>query len=188
MILALTILLFSAPVAFYLWREHKTATPKLHWPWLARVIGLSFETPPPRMKGLHAGRQVRFEERPQGGVLLTAKLAVPTRLRVECGPKELVARRAGVLVPDAVESLHAAFAETLLARCSEKAAGPVVFDAATQERLAALPVDLVAQGETVSWTVPAVKDPDHAEALLGAICAVADSLESFPVPGGQPRA
>jgi hypothetical protein len=184
----LFVLLGLLPIAVYFWREHKLATPSLQWPALGRILGLQYEANPPRMSGKWTGRPVAVESGP-AGVTVSAWLSAATSLRVECGPKELVTKRAGVLVPDPVEPLDKDFRDKLLARCSDKAAGPTVFDAALQQRLAGLPhVDFVGQGTRVVWTLPVLKDPDGAEALLGALCAVADGLESFPQAGGLPRA
>lgn len=185
---ALIALLALVPIGLYVWREHRMATPALQWPVLAKILGLQYESNPPRMSGKWNGRTLAVESG-AAGVTATAWLAAATALRVECGPKELVTKRAGLVLPDPVEPLDAAFRDTLLARCSVKAAGPTVFDAALQQRLAGLPhVDFVGVDARVVWTVPALKDPDGAEALLGALCAVADGLESFPRSGGLPRA
>jgi len=185
---ALLALLGLVPFALYFWREHKVSTPSLQWPALAKILALTYEDAPPRMSGSWSGRRVAVQTE-GGAVTATAWLGAATRLRVECGPKELVTRRAGLVLPDPLEASDPEFRERLLARCSEKTAGPTVFDAALQQRLARLPhVDFVGQDTRVTWTVPALKDPDSAEALLGALCAVADGLESFPVPGGLPRA
>lgn len=185
---ALIALLALAPIGLYLWREHRMATPALQWPVLAKILGLQYEADPPRMSGKWNGRTIAVESA-GSGVTLTAWLSAATSLRVECGPKELVAKRAGLVLPDPVEPLDDDFRGKLLARCSVKAAGPTVFDAALQQRLARLRhVDFVGQDARVVWTEPALKDPDGAEALLGALCAVADGLESFPRSGGLPRA
>jgi hypothetical protein len=176
------------PVGLYFWREHKRSTPSLQWPVLSKILGLQYEAEPPRLSGKWNGRSVAIAAS-AGGVTVVARLSAPTALRVECGPKDLVAKRAGLVLPDPVEPADKDFRDRLLARCSDKAAGPVVFDAALQQRLAALPaVDFVGQDEAVTWTLPALIDPDPAEAVLGALCAVADGLESFPRPGGLPRA
>lgn len=185
---ALLVGLGVLPVGLYLWREHKLSTPSLQWPVLARILGLRFEDAPPRLSGSWNGRPVRIEALSPSGARASAALAAPTRLRVECGDKELVSRRAGMVVPDRVEPLAPEFRERLLARCSDKAAGPTVFDQAMQHRLALMPdVDLVGQGNAVTWTLPALRDPDTAEAVLGALCAVADALEGYP-EGGRPHA
>jgi len=181
-------LLAVVPIGLYFWREHKMATPALQWPVLGKILGLQYEANPPRLSGQWNGRMVAAESA-ASGVTVTAWLAAATSLRVECGPKELVTKRAGLVLPDPVEPLDADFRDTLLARCSVKAAGPTVFDAALQQRLAGLPhVDFVGADTRVVWTVPTLKDPDGAEAVLGALCAVADGLESFPRSGGLPRA
>jgi hypothetical protein len=189
MILVLVAVLVTlVPIALYFWREHKLSTPSLQWPVLAKILAISYQGDPPRMSGNWNGRRVAFETTPQGAAV-TAWLSAETRLRVECGPKELVAKRAGIVLPDPVEPTDAAFRDRLLARCSEKAAGPTIFDAAMQQRLAALPhVDFVGADTRVVWSLPAVKDPDAVEAALGALCAVADGLESFPKGGTPPRA
>lgn len=185
MLTALLVLAFGVvPVGLYFWKEHKTSTPKLQWPVLGKILNLKFEDLPPRLCGSWNGRELGFEALADGSVRATAKLTAATRLRVECGEKPLVTQRAGMLVPDPVEPILPEFRDRLLARCSDKAAGPVVFDEAMQHRLAGLrEVDFVGQGAAVAWTLSALKDPDTAEAVMGALCAVADALEGYPQGG-----
>jgi hypothetical protein len=182
---ALLVLAFGVvPVGLYFWKEHKTSTPKLQWPVLGKILNLQFSDLPPRLSCSWNGRELGFEALAAGGVRATAKLNAATRLRVECGEKALVTKRAGMVVPDPVEPILPEFRDRLLARCSDKAAGPVVFDEAMQHRLAGMPeVDFVGQGAAVSWTFSALKDPDTAEAVMGALCAVADALEGYPQGG-----
>lgn len=184
----LYVLVLLAPIAWYFWREHKLNTPSLQWPSLKKLLGLDYQADPPRMGGNWNGRKVALESG-ESGVTLTAWLNAETSLRVECGPKDVVTKRAGVLVPDAVAPVDAAFRDKLLARCSSKDAGAVVFDQTMQQRLAGLKaVDFVGEQYRVVWKVPVVREIDEAEALLGALCAVADGLESFPKPGAMPNA
>lgn len=185
MLTALLVLAFGViPVGLYFWREHKVTTPKLQWPVLGRILNLRFEDAPPRLSGDWNGRAVVFEALEDGRVRATAKLHAATRLRVECGEKALVTGRSGMLVPDPVDPVLPEFRDRLLARCSDKAAGPVVFDQAMQHRLADMKdVDFVGQGAAVVWTFPLLRDPDTAEAVMGALCAVADALEGFPQGG-----
>ncbi len=188
MSLAVLALLALLPFVFYFWREHKMATPSLQWPVLGKILALTYEADPPRLSGNWSGRRVAVESA-EGKVVLTAWLSAPTRLRVECGPKDVVTRRAGIVLQDPFDAADRAFADRLLARCSDKAAGPTVFDAALQQRLAQLPhVDFIGQDTRVVWTLPEFKDPTAAETVLGALCAVADGLESFPQSGGLPNA
>lgn len=188
MIPILVLLACAAPFIWYFWHEHKLNTPSLQWPAMKAVLGLTYEANPPRLGGAWNGRKVAIETA-DGAVTVTTWLNAETRLRVECGPSELVTKRAGMLVPDAVDPSEPAFRDKLLARCSDKAAGPLVFDSTMQQRLASLPVvDFVGEQFRVVWTVPVVKDLNQTEALLGALCAVADGLESFPKPGAMPNA
>lgn len=189
MLTALLVVGFGVvPVGLYFWREHKLSTPALQWPTLGKILSLQFADAPARLEGDWNGRALRIEALADGGVRAVAKLNAATRLRVECGEKALVARRAGMVVPDPVEPLLPAFRDRLLARCSDKSAGPVVFDEAMQHRLAGMPeVDMVGQGTAVAWNLSALKDPDTAEAVMGALCAVADALEGYP-QGGMPLA
>ena len=187
MILLLALVGASIPFALYFWVEHKTSTPSLQWPALAKILSLQYFDAPPRMSGNWNGRRVAVEAG-SGGVTLTAWLSAATSLRVECGPAALVTQRAGIVVQDPVEPLDPAFRGKLLARCSDKAAGASVFDAGIQQRLGALPhVDFIGEDTRVVWTAPDLKDPDSAEALLGAVCSIADGLESYP-RGGSPLA
>ena len=175
------------PIGLYFWREHKMSTPSLQWPVLGKILSLRYEANPPRMSGNWNGRRVAVES-VSNGVLVTAWLNAATRLRVECGPKELVTKRAGLVLPDPVEPLDRSFRDKLIARCSDKSAGPTMFDAALQQHLASLPqVDFVGMDTRVVWTAPALRDPNSAEKILGALCAVADGLEHFP-GGDKPRA
>lgn len=179
---------FAIPAAWYFWRDHKLNTPSLQWPAMKGVLGLEYEANPPRMSGAWNGRKIAVETG-DGGVVLTAWLNAETSLRVECGPKDLVTKRAGMLVPDAVEPAVTEFRDKLLARCSDKNAGPLVFDATMQQRLAGLQaVDFVGEQFRVVWKVPVVRDINETEALLGALCAIADGLESFPKSGAMPNA
>jgi hypothetical protein len=171
------------PAILYFWREHKMNTPALQWPVLARILGLQYEPKPPRMSGVWNGRRVAAESGPAGATA-TAWLSAATSLRVECGSRMEMTQRAWIVIPDPVEPRDPAFRDKLLARCSVKAAGLIVFDATLQKRLAALPhVDFVGEGTRVVWKVPSLKTPDETEALLAALCAVADGLESFPMGG-----
>lgn len=188
MTLLLVLAGFVLPAAWYFWREHKLDTPSLQWPAMKGILGLEYEANPPRMGGAWNGRKIAIETG-EGGVVLTAWLNAETSLRVECGPKELVTKRAGMLVPDALEPAVTEFREKLLARCSDKNAGLLVFDATMQQRLAGLAtVDFVGEQFRVVWKVPVVRDVNETEALLGALCAVADGLESFPKSGAMPNA
>ena len=176
------------PAAWYFWREHKINTPSLQWPAMKSVLGLAYEANPPRLGGAWNGRKVALESL-EGAVTVTAWLNAETRLRVECGPTELVTKRAGMLVPDAVAATEPAFRDKLLARCSDKAAGLLVFDSTMQQRLADLPaVDFIGEQFRVVWNIPVARDVNETEALLGALCAVADGLESFPNSGAKPNA
>jgi len=188
MMMLLVLVACAVPFIWYFWREHKLNTPSLQWPTMKAVLGLTYEADPPRLGGSWNGRKIAIES-DEGPVTVTTWLNAETRLRVECGPKELVTKRAGMLVPDAVEPVEPSFRDRLLARCSDKAAGPLVFDSTMQQRLAGLPaVDFIGEQFRVVWTVPVVSDLNQTEALLGALCAIADGLESFPKPGAMPDA
>lgn len=179
---------FALPAAWYFWRDHKLNTPSLQWPAMKGILGLEYEANPPRMGGAWNGRKIAIETE-EGGVVLTAWLNAETSLRVECGAKELVTKRAGMLVPDTVAANEPSFRDRLLARCSDKVAGLLVFDATMQQRLADLSaVDFVGEQFRVVWKVPVVREINETEALLGALCAIADGLESFPKSGAMPNA
>ena len=179
---------FALPAGWFFWRDHKINTPSLQWPAMKGVLGLEYGANPPRLGGTWNGRKVAIEA-VEGGATVTAWLNAETSLRVECGPKDVVTQRAGMVVPDALAPGVTAFRDKLLARCSDKNAGPLVFDATMQQRLAELPaVDFVGEQYRVVWKVPVVRDLNETEALLGALCAIADGLESFPKSGAMPDA
>lgn len=188
MTLLMILAAFALPAGWFFWRDHKLNTPSLQWPAMKGVLGLDYEANPPRLGGTWNGRKVAIES-VERGVTVTAWLNAETSLRVECAPKDVVTKRAGMVVPDALEPGVTAFRDRLLARCSDKNAGPIVFDATMQQRLAELPaVDFVGEQFRVVWTVPVVRDLNETEALLGALCAIADGLESFPKSGAMPNA
>jgi hypothetical protein len=138
------------------------------------------------MTGDWGGRRVQINTL-SNGVTLTMWLKTPTSVRVECGPKAVVLKRNLPIAPNPVAALEPAF-EQFLARSSDKAAGPAVFDSSLQGRLAYMSeVDFVGTDISVIWTVPHLKESADAEPILHALGAVAEALEKFPA-GGSPLA
>jgi hypothetical protein len=158
-------------------------TPSEQWPLLAPNLKLGYEDDPARMTGDWVGRHVQVLSLP-ASVSLTMWLKTPTRLRVECGPKDAVAKRPGYSSAESVAAVDAAFRDKFLARCSEKNPGAVVFDGALQIRLSDMPrVDFVGSDQSVIWTLPDLKDQAEAESIFGALRVIVDSLERFPFEG-----
>lgn len=177
----------SVFAVWWFWRKRQLDAPSARWPEMKTSLGFTYEENPPRLDGAWNGRKIAIVSR-GGAVVVTAELNAETSVRVECAPKAVVAKRAGAAA-DAIEPVSTAFRDKLAARCSSKAAGAVIFDAAMQQRLAELAaVDIVGERSSVTATVPALREIAETEALLGAMCAVADGLESFPKGGGMPSA
>jgi hypothetical protein len=176
----LALVIIGAPMGLYYLREYKTSTPRLQWPVLAPILKLDFSPDPPRMQGTRNGRKMTVDIC-KTGVRVATTLARPCRLRVEIGPKDEVARRAGMIVPDPVITGDAAFDGRLLARCSDKTAGLQLLDPVLRQRLLAQDhVDILGQDAMVQWLVPAIKRPDPAEDLLDILAVFAEELERFP--------
>ena len=176
----ITIVLIAIPVALYYWREYKLSTPRLQWPVLAPLIRLEYASDPPRMRGERNGRKVSVDI-DQTGVRVAIVLERPSRLRVEVGPKDVVAARAGLVVTDPVAPRDGDFEARFLARCSDKSAGLQLFDPVMRQRLLAQSaVDIRGQGVLVEWRVAALKDPDPAEDVIAVIAVIAEGMERFP--------
>jgi hypothetical protein len=167
------------PIALYFYREMQQNTPSLRWPKVATMVHLTYEADPPRMSGQWHGKEVTVVLR-DGQAFIAAILPKPSRLRVEVADKEIVAKRAGMLVHDAVATGDSAFDERLTARCSDKNAGLGLFDPALRQRLLAQPhVDIVGDGNAVRWTVPDANDPDLLEQMLDIVSVIATEMERY---------
>ena len=182
MILAalLALVLVLVPVGLFVWREHKLSTPSLHWPVLAPILHLEFHDKPPRMTGQWNGRPVVVDVL-NGAVRVAMPLAKPSRLRIEIGPRDEVTRRAGIVVPDPVATGDRDFDARLLARCSDTAVGLQIVDPVLRQRLlAAQHVEILGQGGTVHWMIPAAREPDALEHIMDVLTALAAEMERFP--------
>lgn len=180
MLIALGVLAALLPFILLAARHIKTSTPSLQWPSLAEILKFQYQDKPPRLLGQWDGRNVSVELHNER-VLVTMQLSQATRLRVEAGLKEDVARRAGMIVPDPVLTGDSAFESRLLARCSDKNAGTVIFDPALRQRLMALPfVEALGVGEKVQWMLPELNEAAGLERVLEVMTAIASELESFP--------
>ncbi len=188
MILFLVVAALAAGAGIFFWLERSRNSPATCWPKMRSSLGFEYEETPPRLQGSWNGRKVSIESR-GGAAVVTVELSAETSLRVECGPKAAVNKRAGAPLSDAVNAVSTAFRSKLLGRCSNTSAGAVIFDAAMQQRLAELAaVDFIGEGAHVVATVPVLKDVAETEALLGALCAIADGLEGYPRSGAMPNA
>ena len=184
----LNVLITLLPIASYFALEGRKNMPSMHWPKMAPSLSLNYENDPSRMTGKWGGRRAQIVKL-QDVVTLTVWLEKATYLRAECGPRALVTKRAGKGVPDPVAPLDPSFGGKLLARCSERAAGPTVFNALIQKRLSGLPrVDFVASDDHVIWTLPFLRKSGEAMEIFDALSVVADELDKFPRDGGTTRA
>ncbi|MBI3553218.1 MAG: hypothetical protein HY077_12050 [Elusimicrobia bacterium] len=174
------LLLLLVPFVIYMVQHQQANNPSLRWPKLAQMLGLQYQKDPPRIAGQWHGRAVAVDLQGEGA-RISCGLLKPSRLRVEVGPKDLVTKRSGVVVPDPVATGDSAFDERLLARVSDKAAGAKMMDPMLRQRLLALKnVDVVGQGGAVQWTMPAVTDPDELEEILKLMGEIASEMEGFP--------
>jgi hypothetical protein len=178
--LLLMLAALAVPFVIYFVRQQQATVPSLRWPKLAAEIGLTYKPNPPSLSGQRGGRPVAAVLQGQG-VLISMSLRKPTRLRLEVGPKDLVTKRAGIVVPDPVPTGDNAFDERLLVRCNDKAAGTKLMDSAVRQRIFALKdVDFIAQSGTIQWTVPELTDPDLLGELFEITAALAQELETYP--------
>jgi hypothetical protein len=173
------ILIALVPLYLFFSYQMKRSSPTEQWPVLAPDLKLVYETDPSRMTGAWGARRVQINTL-SNNVTLTMWLNTPSRLRVDCGPKDEMAKRPALIAPYPVAALEPEF-DKWLARCSDQAAAPAVFDSALQGRLAFMPeVDFVGNESSVIWTVPRLKELTQAQAILHALNAVAETLERFP--------
>lgn len=180
LVFLLSVVLVLVPVGLFLWREHRLGTPSLHWPVLAPILHLEFSDKPPRMSGHWNGRAVVIETHGAGARVMMP-LARPSRLRIEIGPKDEVTRRSGIVVPDPVQTGDHAFEERLLARCSDTGVGSQIVDPVLRQRLLAAPhVEILGQGDSVQWLIPAAREPDTLEHIMDVLTALAAEMERFP--------
>lgn len=164
----------------YFVRKQKGTNPALCWPRIAEAAELSFKPNPPTIEGRREGRAVAVTQA-EGGVRIILALNRPSRLRIEVGPKALVTKRAGIVVPDAVPTGDYEFDERFLVRCADKAAGERMINNALRPRLCALEaVDFVGQGTSIQWTVPEVIDSGVLEEILDCMTSVAAEMEACP--------
>ncbi|OGR83142.1 MAG: hypothetical protein A3J74_10715 [Elusimicrobia bacterium RIFCSPHIGHO2_02_FULL_57_9] len=173
------------PIGLYYFRQYKIANPKMQWPVLAPLLNLQYEGNPPRMSGQWNGRMVKIEthgaeQAEQEVVKISLFLAKPSRLRVEIGPREEVAQRAGLVVPDPVTTGDENFDRKFLARCNNKATGLEILDAIMRERILLQErVDILGEGNSIRWIVPHAKDPDTLETMLETLTVIATEMERF---------
>ncbi len=172
--------LLLLPIIVYAARTVKTSTPSLQWPGVGKVLGFQFADKPPRLLGDFERRHVAVELH-NGAVIVTMQLAQPSRLRVEVGDREEVTRRSGMIVPDPVATGDSAFERRLLARCSDKNAGLVIFEPALRGQIMLQPiVDCIGVGDKVQWRLPELKEPGPLEEVLQVMTAIAAEMERFP--------
>lgn len=169
-----------APIAYLVYNQMHANTPSLRWPKLAPMLKLNYVARPVSMEGKWNGRDVSVVLL-DNGVAVSAKVNRVSRLRVEVAAKDVVTQRAGMVVPDPVATNDPAFDDRLLARCSDKALGPAVFDAVLRQRLLSHPhVDIVGMGDNVKWLAPSANDPDRLEGMLEILGVLATEMERLP--------
>jgi hypothetical protein len=180
MLIVLGILLALVPFAIVFWTRFKTSSPALQWPSVAAPLNLQFADKPPRIVGDWEGRHMGAEPH-NNSVLVTLQLSQPSRLRVEVGAKEEVVKRAGMLVPDPVATGDSAFEARLLARCSDRQAGQVIFEPTMRQLLMGQTVvDVLGAGDKIQWRLPELVDTDTLERVLQVMTAVASEMERYP--------
>lgn len=181
LIAVLCLLAGCVPIVLYFAKQTKANTPSLQWPVLAKELGWQYQgQPAPKMLGDFEGRHASVELR-EGRAVVALQLVQKSRLRVQVGAKAEIEARAGMVIPDRIQTGDAAFEGRLMARCSEREAGQMIFEPALRQRLLDQPVvDVLAAGDRVQWTLPALKESDVLEQVLGVMTAVAAEMERFP--------
>lgn len=167
-------------VILYFVRLQRATKPSIVWKRLAAACDLNFDAAGPSLEGTHEGRKVAVADL-KGSAKIALQLKRRSRLRVEAGPKAVVTKRAGLVVPDPVATGDFGFDERFLVRCSDKAAGERMMESAMRQRLSALPdVDFIGQDDSVQWTVPLLNDSEVLDEILACMTAIAAEMESYP--------
>lgn len=171
------------PLALFLWRRFSITTPSLQFPILAPILDMEYQSDPPRLSGDWDGRQTVIVALPEKqGVRINLALLQPSKLRVEIGPKELVEKRSGIVVPDPVHTGDPEFEGRFLARVNDKEAGLGLIDPVLRQRLLELPhADILGQAGQVSCLIPELVAPETAEQALEVLTAIAGGMEEFPL-------
>ncbi|MFA6093580.1 MAG: hypothetical protein WC986_11580 [Elusimicrobiota bacterium] len=131
------IIALSIPVIIVLLREKRYYTPSSRWPSIAGNIGFAYQENPPRLQGRWKDREILISDE---GTLIRVSAATKTSgsYRVEAGPKALLEKEAGMVVPDRVELQDARLSQALLARAYPAQAGQAL-DLTLLRKLAAFP-------------------------------------------------
>jgi hypothetical protein len=168
------------PIGLFVVHLLRTNDPAQQWPILATTLKLSFDSDPSRITGDWGGRRVQIIVIPSG-VTVTMWLKRTTGLRVECAPKDVVAKRSPESMPTAVPVLDEIFGRKYVGLCSDPSAAGTIFDAALQIRVSDMEfVDFVGAGSSVIWSLPSLKKQAEAESVLVALTTIAESLERVP--------
>lgn len=180
LMLGLAVLFVAISAGVYYARKRKLSTPSLQWPVLAPILDMHYAADPPSLSGQWNGRSVRLAQLPDG-IVASAPLSGTSRLRFEIGARELVAKRAGMIVPDPVPTGDAAFEERFLARCNDPAAGAAILEPVLRQRLLSFPhVDILGEKSVVLWRLPEARDPDTVEFVFDILTVIAAEMERFP--------
>ena len=165
------------PVAWWLYKESMLKNPSARWPDVATDLGLKFLLDPPRMEGLYKGRNFRVGMDPAGAMAVTGLRGRPG-LRFEIGPKAMVERSAGMVVPDRVTLNDSAFEKRYMVRSTPIELGEVAADPALRQRLLKLPdVHVIAVSDRVVIKTPFPSDASDVRSYLDVASSVADALE-----------
>lgn len=164
----------------YFVRQMRATKPSIVWPRIAAALDFKYDPAIPSLEGAHEGRKAAVADL-KTAAKIVLQLKKRSRLRVEVGPKALVTKRAGIVVPDAVPTGDFEFDERFLFRCNDKAAGERMMEQTLRQRLAAqAAVDFVGQDDSIQWTVPLVNDSEVLDEIFACMTAVAIEMENYP--------
>lgn len=122
LLIAGIVLGLALPIGIYLVRESRYKNPAARWPALAASLGFSYAEEPPRLSGRWKEREILLTA-VEGGAVLSCALRPGGAFRVEAGPKELLEKEAGMVVPDRVRIPDSALDAKLLVRAQPEEAG-----------------------------------------------------------------
>lgn len=171
------ILGIGIPFGWWLWRDSRLKNPATRWPDLAPQLEMKFLPEPPRLEGAWKGRAFRvLAEEGRASVVTGAR--AKTKLRLEIGPKEMVEKAAGMVVPDRVPMNDYAFDKRYVVRCTPHELGELAADPSLRQRLMQMPdLHIIALQDRVVVRAPIPTEASQIRNYLDIASSVADSIE-----------
>ena len=167
----------SVPLGIYAWRESRHRNPATRWPQLAENVQFAYSPAPPRLGGQWKGRRMTLTAG-DSEATLSAQLAAGRTLRVEIGPRAVVEKAAGMVVPDRIELGDAAFEKRYLVRSTPAEIGQNAVDPSMRQRLLQLPdVRVLATGQELRMGIPCPTEAGELRTYFDIAASLAESMD-----------